>query len=114
MSGFLTDLVPSKVAGYDAIVAFNPGLGHPNLKEGWSSTLELLKSLKLKSPSTEIITTCHSEYDMERDVKTLSEHFNGSDLEVIENPFCSRRADEDPLREGGIVNANSHIIIING
>jgi hypothetical protein len=118
---YLTDIPGDRLKEYDTIVLFNPGLGHPHLKEGWSQSLEVLKSLaSTNNANVNLFTTCHSNYDMERDVEVLSQYFSPDCLEVRINPFASRRGDVDVNRnkssgdEGGgdLVNANSHIICI--
>ena len=51
-----------------AFVLFNPGFGSQALKERWKPTLSLL--LECRKP---VICTAHSMFDMERDLRALSE-----------------------------------------
>ena len=90
------------VAKADAIVFFNPGFGHPHLREGWEGALE-----RLICTGKPLIVTCHSLKDLDRDarqVHAVAERScvdwvsaRGSHLFPRENPFRSLITAEDPL-----------------
>lgn len=90
------------VAKSDAVVLFNPGLGHPHLRKGWEGALKCL--LHTGKP---LIVTCHSRTDLDRDVRHLHDFAQrwcvdwvagrGSEVFPRENPFRSMITAEDPL-----------------
>ena len=77
---------------YNGFVLFNPGFGHPNHKEGWKPTLQLL----MESPRP-VLVTAHSSWDAERDANAFREYFPHTPLDYQENPFASRIVYKDPL-----------------
>ncbi|CAM9716712.1 unnamed protein product [Choristocarpus tenellus] len=114
----------------DAYVLFNPGLGHPALKEGWGLTLDYL--LRSGRP---LVVTSHSEGDMVSDVGRLQESVQGKRgvhmrneegagagskgltwlCEPEINIFRSLRKVEDPLDLGsGVVTANWGMFCVAG
>ncbi|CAM9380166.1 unnamed protein product [Ectocarpus sp. 4 AP-2014] len=104
------------VEAADAFVLFNPGLGHPHLRQGWDGALK-----RLLATGKPIVVSCHSPKDLDRDTRLLREagaepcappsasnasagegdgnRRNG--LGAKENPFRSLMASEDPLSVPG-------------
>lgn len=116
------------VENADAFVLFNPGLGHPHLREGWAGALE-----RLLATGKPIIVSCHSRKDLERDARVLREvgasrccpgraatALEGGDGDVVfprENAFRSLMASEDPLSAPGaeeLVSCNWGILVVRG
>ncbi|CAN0380425.1 unnamed protein product [Hapterophycus canaliculatus] len=122
----------------DAFVLFNPGLGHPHLKEGWDGALK-----RLLATGKPIVVSCHSWKDLDRDARLLREagavscHYPGwaEEVEVEgrggdgrgggesdsvtprENPFRSLMVSEDPLSPPGaeeVVSCNWGVMIVKG
>ena len=82
---------------YDFYVCFNPGMGHPNLKQMWEPSIKYI--LKTNKP---LLLTAHSYRDSIRDknvlVKQLKLLFNNNiKLDYSINPFGSRMAYVDPV-----------------
>ncbi|CAM9128906.1 unnamed protein product, partial [Scytosiphon promiscuus] len=61
-------VVDEAVARADAFVLFNPGLGHPHLREGWDGALK-----RLLATGKPIVVSCHSRKDLDRDASLLRE-----------------------------------------
>lgn len=98
--GYFHDLAPPE-KNWDGFVLFNPGLGHPNLKEGWTETLKRLCGQQLW-------LTAHSDLDAERDAKLLREEL-GLDVDYQLNPFASRIVYQDPFDSTHFVSPNKYI-----
>ncbi|CAN0094638.1 unnamed protein product, partial [Sphacelaria rigidula] len=56
------EAVEKAVRGADAFVLFNPGLGHPHLRQGWEPAAK-----RLLASGVPMIITCHSPKDLRRD-----------------------------------------------
>lgn len=120
------------MAGADAFVLFNPGLGHPHLREGWAGALE-----RLLDTGKPIIVSCHSEADLERDARLLREAGavrcrcrrrcpdqaaaawggKGDDVFPRKNAFRSLMPSEDPLSATGqeeLVSCNWGVVVVRG
>jgi hypothetical protein len=98
---------------YDFMVFFNPGFGHPNLRNNWDETLRLIlhlhdnyyddsdKCIRKKRPRRSdgrvLLLTAHSKVDAERDAKFLAEKFGIDHVMYNENPFASRIQYLDPF-----------------
>lgn len=110
----------------DAFVLFNPGLGHPHLREGWAGALE-----RLLATGKPIIVSSHSRKDLERDARVLREAgaarcfpcreataLEGGDGDFSrKNTFRSLMASEDPLSAPGgeeLVACNWGIMVVRG
>ena len=115
--GMLDEIETVDLLDVATFVLFNPGVGHPHLQEGWKKALLKMGEVRAQQQQgrgggcATVIITCHSEYDLARDVPILEANFEG--VKVLgANPFCSRRGDEDPKVEGGVVNANCYIVTV--
>lgn len=111
------------VARADAFVLFNPGLGHPHLREGWEGAAE-----RLIASGKPIIVSCHSQIDLERDARRLKEigercygegWATGRGVEIFprKNAFCSLMVSEDPLSKPGaeeLVSSNWGLLVVRG
>lgn len=111
------------VARADAFVLFNPGLGHPHLREGWEGAAE-----RLIASGKPIIVSCHSQVDLERDARRLSEigercygegWATGRGVEIFprKNAFCSLMVSENPLSKPGaeeLVSSNWGLLVVRG
>lgn len=95
----------------DVYVLFNPGLGHPHLKEGWRSTLKTL----VKHGEKPVYITAHSTSDMERDAFTIASEQEESNFSVHcfnANPFSSKMGSQDPFNQNEIVFANKFFGVV--
>lgn len=97
---------------WDAYVFFNPGFGHPNLKEGWDETMR--KILDHDVPSSRVmLLTAHSEKDAARDAGVLKNHYGLSNVEYAPNPFASRITYKDPFEsDHHLVQPNQFVSVI--
>lgn len=116
--GFFHDIAAMKTAKHDrkpwnAYVFFNPGFGHPNLRNSWESTLQIIvKQQGLQSEPDNprmMLLTAHSEKDAARDAAILSNDYGLKNVEYHENPFASRVAYEDPFENHHYVRPNHYI-----
>lgn len=122
--------VDEAMATADAFVLFNPGLGHPHLREGWDGALK-----RLLATGKPIVVSCHSRKDLERDARLLREAGavscgcpgsveedgkGGGESDYVsprENPFRSLMVSEDPLSAPGaeeLVSCNWGVMIVKG
>lgn len=115
----------SAIAGADAFVLFNPGLGHPHLREGWEGAVK-----RLLTSGKPVIVSCHSRQDLDRDeqqLRAIDEGWNsggagdGEGVDFLysrENAFSSRMMSEDPVPSVAgaeeIVSNNWGLLIVRG
>eukprot|EP00624_Nannochloropsis_granulata_P001329 evm.model.NODE_16477_length_6640_cov_25.901356.1 len=89
----------------DAIVLYNPGLGHPALSTAWAPTLA-----KLQAERKPVLWTAHSQEDRDRDIALLGAQ--EKDVEWLvgpeRNPFASRKRLVDPLDARHVLAANEY------
>lgn len=119
------------VEAADAFVLFNPGLGHPHLRQGWDGALK-----RLLATGKPIVVSCHSPKDLDRDTRLLREagaepccppsvNVSAGEGDVCrwdglgakENPFRSLMASEDPLSVPGaedLVWCNWGMMVVRG
>ncbi|CAB1112796.1 unnamed protein product [Ectocarpus sp. CCAP 1310/34] len=120
------------VQAADAFILFNPGLGHPHLRQGWDGALK-----RLLATGKPIVVSCHSPKDLDRDTRLLREAGakpccppsaanasagegygnRGNGLGAKENPFRSLMASEDPLSVPGdedLVWCNWGMMVVRG
>ncbi|TYZ59460.1 hypothetical protein PybrP1_002456 [[Pythium] brassicae (nom. inval.)] len=97
----------------DALVLFNPGVGHPFLKARWRPTLAAL--LASGKP---ILLSSFSQADQDRDVAALGElRSECGELAFLvspqSNPFRSLKCQIDPLHLlAPPIRTNSHVIVV--
>lgn len=97
---------------WDAYIFFNPGFGHPNLKEGWEPTLErILTREDNVLSSSPLLLTAHSAKDAARDAECLA-RFGLENVQYQVNPFASRITYQDPFDDGHIVRPNHYYAIV--
>lgn len=77
---------------YDGFILLNPGIGHPSLQHDWQPTIELL--LEAGKP---ILTTAHSQLDVEREEQCWVRNYGVPDMHYQTNLFSSRIKYLDPL-----------------
>lgn len=112
--------VDRAMAKADIFVLFNPGLGHPHLREGWEGAVK-----RLLTSGKPIIVSCHSQKDLDRDAKRLQEigkqccpgWTKGRGVNVFprKNAFGSLMASQDPISRPGaeeIVSSNWGLLVI--
>jgi hypothetical protein len=93
----------TQTSQWDALVFYNPGFGHPHLRDDWKQTLD--RVLGLPHP---MLLTAHSEMDAERDMQLLRDVF-GLDAEYQENPFASQISYQDPFDKNHFVRPNHYV-----
>ena len=101
---------------------FNPGLGHPHLREEWEGGVK-----RLLASGKPIIVSCHSRQDLDRDERQLrvigerwsfggAESGGGIDIFSRENAFGSLMKSEDPVPSVAgaeeIVSSNWGLLIV--
>jgi len=102
---------------WNGFVLLNPGLGHPNLREGWKPTLDYLfrRDVSIGHEQHPILLTAHSELDAQRDWNVLvsSQYCNDNgNFPTCQNPFASRITYEDPFDASHVVQPNhSHLML---
>mmetsp|Transcript_4331 Transcript_4331/g.10459 ORF Transcript_4331/g.10459 Transcript_4331/m.10459 type:complete len:372 (-) Transcript_4331:275-1390(-) len=112
--GTQTHNPPSK--HWDTYIFFNPGFGHPNLRESWEPTLNMLFDRERSSDRETgpvLLLTAHSEKDASRDTAILRDFHGVTDFEYRENPFASRVAYEDPFEKQHFVRPNHYVATVN-
>lgn len=108
---------------YHAFLLFNPGIGHPNLRDGWRPTLDILleRTRYNNNDNTAthahpcIVMTAHSEYDATRDAAVIHEVYGKGNvvrLDYIENAFAARVQYQDPFLRGHTVRPNHYLGVI--
>ena len=101
---------------YDAFLLFNPGVGHPNLRDDWRPTLDLLLGQGRQHQHQQrprVLLTAHSEYDASRDAAFLYSGIHSMvPVEYATNPFGANLEYEDPLLDGHRVRPNHYYSVI--
>ena len=99
---------------YDAFLLFNPGIGHPHLRDDWLPTSNLLfhDGKKRDRQRSTVMFTAHSEYDASRDAAAL---YNNTNIQVdyAENPFSAKLEYQDPLLDGHRVRPNHFVAVVS-
>lgn len=95
-----------------ALVLFNPGIGHPFLKERWRPTVT-----SLLASGKPILLTSFSKEDQERDVAVLEELSDACGeiafrVPPQSNPFRSLKYQIDPLNLLTPIRTNSHVMVV--
>lgn len=104
-----------KLSSWDSYIFFNPGFGHPNLRKSWEPTLNLILGRDQDTTDNKprvLLLTAHSEHDMDRDAKILSNDYGLKDVPYYENPFASRIAYEDPFEKNHFVRPNHFVATV--
>lgn len=97
----------------DAFVLFNPGIGHPFLKERWQPTVE-----SLLASGKPILLSSFSKVDQERDVAVLKELGGDANEETTflippqRNPFRNLKYHVDPLNLMTPIQTNAHVMVV--
>lgn len=128
-NGYLQDRNKDEADGY---VMFNPGLGHPHLKDGWSDTLD---NLLIGNPIRRkpMFMTAHSDKDRDRDLTIVKDSFQRHGISIQNEisssmskhdlnlnysyqpcTFASRMGAQDPFSSSEVVYANSHYFYLPG
>lgn len=113
INGLYHDLLVSQaIHPPDAFVLFNPGIGHPFLKQRWRPTMETL--LASGKP---ILLSSFSKVDQDRDVAVLKELCgNQEDLLFLvspqSNPFRNLKYQIDPLDFLKPIQTNSYVMVV--
>lgn len=99
---------------YNAFLLFNPGVGHPHLRDDWLPTLNLLfgTTKQTNHRQNTVLLTAHSEYDASRDAAFLYESC-GVQVGYTENPFRARIEYQDPFLEGHMVRPNHFVGVVS-
>lgn len=116
ITGLYHKLKPGKVGIPDAFVLYNPGVGHPHLRESWRPTMETV--LASRKP---VLLTSFSVEDQQRDVAALQELVASSpDLNQYElrflcrakqNSFRSLKYQVDPA-SGMPIQTNNRVMVV--
>lgn len=120
-AGAAQEAMEKAVQAADVFVLFNPGLGHPHLRQGWESAAE-----RLLVSGLPMVVTCHSPKDLARDhaeINAIGQRClgvgwaegRGAQISPRENAFRSLRQTEDPLGEPGdteLVSPNWGMLVV--
>mmetsp|Transcript_50284 Transcript_50284/g.58089 ORF Transcript_50284/g.58089 Transcript_50284/m.58089 type:complete len:198 (+) Transcript_50284:633-1226(+) len=96
---------------WDTYVFFNPGFGHPNLRQSWEDTLNIIIRNQGQLQRS-LLLTAHSEKDAIRDSNILHNVYGLKHIEYYENPFASRIVYEDPFEKGHFVRPNHYVATV--
>ena len=105
------ELTKADLEAADAVVLFNPGVGHPNLAEGWVPALEAIKA-----SGRPLLVTGHSEMDSRRDLTALEARYGALRFAAppCQNPFRSRVVIVDPADATHMTSANAWAFVVEG
>ena len=99
---------------WDLVVLYNPGLGHPYLKNGWKSTIRTLVKSNLP-----LLLTSFSSVDSIREVevvlplvKQYRRHLELQAIKYQSNPWASQILTQDPLNPTEMVRPNHEVLFI--
>lgn len=93
-----------------AIALFNPGLGHPHLRAGWTDTIEIIRRARVP-----VLLTAFSDADQRADLAHLARILGAPIPFRVQphlNAFRSRRLDPDPHNPTVRVQANYAACVI--
>jgi len=96
---------------WDTYVFFNPGFGHPNLRQSWEDTLNIIIRNQGQLQRS-LLLTAHSDKDAIRDSNILHNVYGLKHIEYYENPFASRIVYEDPFEKGHFVRPNHYVATV--
>ncbi|DAZ94290.1 TPA: hypothetical protein N0F65_010887 [Lagenidium giganteum] len=114
-TGFYHDVASTELSSTlpDAYVLFNPGVGHPHLRELWRPTMDLV----LNSGKPALLTS-FSERDQQRDLNALRELYAHHSVRFLVGPgrntFRSLQYQLDPADVFSPIQTNSHVMVIRG
>ena len=105
------ELTKADLEASDAVVLFNPGVGHPNLAEGWVPALEAIRA-----SGRPLLVTGHSEMDSRRDLTALEARYGPLRFAAppCQNPFRSRVVIVDPADATHMTSANAWAFVVEG
>lgn len=117
VSGLYHELEPGSLGTPDAFVLYNPGIGHPQLREKWAPTLEtVLLSCK------PVLITSFSLDDQQRDIaalhglvatsQALKQHEVQFRCRAKRNPFRSLKHQPDPANVSAPIQTNSRVMVM--
>ncbi|CEG35875.1 uncharacterized protein PHALS_00202 [Plasmopara halstedii] len=113
-NGLYHESVARKLTTPDAFVMYNPGIGHPYLRESWEPTV--LSVLASRKPM--LITSFNLE-DQQRDIKALQKlvaKLHGYKLQfrsnAEQNPFRSLKLQVDPRNVKLPIQTNSRAMVV--
>jgi mitochondrial splicing suppressor protein 51 len=101
------------IASPHAFVLFNPGIGHPNLRDAWQPTLEMI--IESGRP---LLLTSFSTQDQSRDLEVLDQLQVNHRIKFIvqpqANPFGSLCYQLDPQDVFSPIQTNSYVTVVQG
>ena len=117
VNGLYHELEPGLLSTPDAFVLYNPGIGHPQLRQRWKPTLEIV----LTSCKPVLITSFSLE-DQQRDIAALHELVATSPVlkqhgvqyrcRAKQNPFRSLKHQIDPANVGAPIQTNNCVMVV--
>ncbi|KAE8912015.1 hypothetical protein PF005_g2802 [Phytophthora fragariae] len=117
INGLYHKIETRKLGTPDAFVLYNPGIGHPHLRESWEPTIQaVLASCK------PVLITSFSLEDQQRDIVALqdlvtkSPIFNRHELRfrcrAKQNSFRSLKYQVDPANVGTPIQTNNRVMVV--
>ncbi|RLN98720.1 hypothetical protein BBJ28_00021819 [Nothophytophthora sp. Chile5] len=117
INGLYHELEAGKLQTPDAFVLYNPGVGHPRLRESWRSTLEIV--LASRKP---VLITSFSVEDQQRDVVALQDLVATSPVlkqqqlrfrcRAKQNSFRNLKFQVDPTNIGMPIQTNNRVMVV--
>ncbi|RQM15826.1 hypothetical protein DD237_003029 [Peronospora effusa] len=115
--GLYHKIGPRNLTTPDAFVLYNPGVGHPRLRENWKLTLQtVLASCK------PLLITSFSLEDQQRDIAALQDLVASSPAlkqhklrfrcRPKQNSFCSLKYQVDPSNVGAPILTNNRVMVV--
>ncbi|GMF09784.1 unnamed protein product [Phytophthora lilii] len=117
INGLYHKIESRKLGNPDAFVLYNPGVGHPRLRESWEPTIQAV----LASRKPALITSFSLE-DQQRDIAALQELVANSPVlkhhelrfrcRAKQNSFRSLKYQVDPSNVGVPIQTNSRVMVV--
>ena len=117
VSGLYHELEPGSLGTPDAFVLYNPGIGHPQLREKWTPTLEtvlisckpvLITSFSLEDQQCDIAAL----HDLAATSQALKQHEVQFRCRAKQNPFRSLKHQPDPVNVSAPIQTNHRVMVV--
>ncbi|KAG1710697.1 hypothetical protein DVH05_013424 [Phytophthora capsici] len=117
INGLYHEIETRKLGDPDAFVLYNPGIGHPRLRESWEPTVQVV--LATRKP---LLITSFSLEDQQRDIATLQDLVATSPVlkqhelrfrcRPKQNSFRSLKYQVDPSNVSTPIQTNSRVMVV--
>ncbi|ETL99338.1 hypothetical protein L917_03808 [Phytophthora nicotianae] len=117
INGLYHEVDAKKLGSPDAFVLYNPGIGHPHLRESWEPTMQTV--LALGKP---VLMTSFSLEDQQRDIAALQDMVTNNPVlknfelhfrcRAKQNSFRSLKYQVDPSNVGTPIQTNNRVMVV--